>query len=104
LGCPIAKHDKLKGVKCAKIPIERKHLQRRTIDLLYKRGAQHYIIKPHGLSQFKKVISQALTIISQSPSTTQNSDQPLRKFRAYRVTFNKFQAGIASFIWVISEE
>ncbi|MBK9732632.1 MAG: response regulator [Chitinophagaceae bacterium] len=43
-------------------------------DLLYKNGAQHYICKPADFSELKKVIHQALTIVSEK-----NTSQPRKE-------------------------
>ncbi len=43
-------------------------------DLHYKNGAQYYICKPANFSEFKKVIQQAITLVS-----GKNISQPLKK-------------------------
>ncbi len=49
------------------------------VDLLYQKGALYYICKPGEYDQFKKVILEALTLISQKDCT-----QPARdKFILY---------------------
>ncbi len=50
-------------------------LEQEVVDLLYKNGAQYYIRKPAEFSQFKKIIEQALTLITQkgiSPQAREN--------------------------------
>lgn len=39
----------------------------KAVNLLYKNGAQHFILKPGDFMQLKKIIQQALNIISQIP-------------------------------------
>jgi CheY-like chemotaxis protein len=50
-------------------------LEQEVVNLLYKSGAQYFIRKPSEFSQFKKIIQQTLTLITQeniSPTTKEN--------------------------------
>ena len=49
--------------------------EQEVVNLLYKNGAQHFIRKPSEFSQFKNLIQQTLTYITQeniSPTTKEN--------------------------------
>ena len=51
--------------------------EQEVVNLLYKNGAQYFIRKPSEFSQFKKIIQQTLTLITQdynyiSPTTKEN--------------------------------
>jgi CheY-like chemotaxis protein len=45
------------------------------IDLLYKNGAQYYICKPAAFTHLKKVIHQALILISSHPASQPSRDK-----------------------------
>ena len=47
--------------------------EQEVVNLLYKNGAQYFIRKPAGFSQFKKIIQQSLALIAQG-----NISQPTR--------------------------
>jgi len=49
-------------------------LEQEVVNLLYRNGARHFIRKPSEFSSFKKIIQQALMLISQ-----ENTPQPLRE-------------------------
>ncbi|MGF1636262.1 MAG: response regulator [Cyclobacteriaceae bacterium] len=50
-------------------------LSQEVVDLLYEKGAKYYICKPGEFNNLKKVLSKAVTIISQKPLTQPSRDK-----------------------------